>query len=437
MHTRLHSLPLKKVFPTAAGREWPPYRLELELSLPRRFPAEGRNTVFGEHVYDAATRRSTPEVIFLGRGCVVVSTDNGDTWGVAEVPGVGRRALYNCFTRADGFHLVQVLPEKKAGSPVVRADLGDADPVKPAVYLCDRGWNVLSCDESPASLWHGTCSIDEGKDGTVMFAEYPANNGIYQPEDSPSRGTVIPARVMRSCDGGRTFEPVFEVGPDVVRHFHTLRADPWEKDVWWLSSGDRASECRVWRSADNGGSWVDVTNPTPGVPLTKMYRGREQAVFRYTDLIIDEETLFWGTDDILGDALEFTQDMPVTQRTGSRLFTALKSENPLRPTAIGYCGHPVRKLIDLPEAIVVITEANRGLFPLRPQVFILFKDDPSQLHKVCELDNFRNFATGFTYSKGSRAALNNRFFTYRRPHDVFNGVWPWGLQWTIRFLEEE
>ena len=426
-YEKTYGIPLTGLNNLKYKRQTEPYSMTIRLSIPQ-LPASTGGTCFGEHVYDRKLGVTTANVILTGRSVIVESLDNGDTWKVIKNPAVEDRRLYNCFTTDDGNHIVQALPEAN-----IRATQSNIE--RATLFLFDKDWELISVNESPSARWHGRASIDQAGD-TIMFAEYHNNSAkydaLYKDDYSKWRPLMSTSRVFRSRDGGRTWEVVFEVSPDNIRHLHTLQADPFLPKTWWLSSGDTALESRVWRSNDDGDSWIDVTNPNPEIVLPPQSRDLAQAAFRYTDLIIDHDSLIWGTDDIMGRMAGADHKIAQDMRTGSRIYRTPKS-NPLRPEELGYIGNPVRSIVDVGPAYLFITEANRNYYLLRPQVVALFKDRMNTPIEVATIDNFKTERTGFCYSKTSKAALNGRFFSYRNPTDVFDNVRPCLLQWDIEF----
>ncbi len=422
--------PLKRALNPNHGRAEPPSMMTMKLTVPQ-LPNGASGTYFGEHVYSRTMKSSTPHVILTGRSKIVESKDNGHSWEVVNIPDVEKRLLYNCFTTDDGNHIVQCLPSTSEVDTSKRTN-----PLRATVFLFDKDWKVIEASDDPEARWHGRASIDQCGN-TIMFAEYHDNQAKYLPayrdDVAKWRPLMNANRVFRSRDGGRSWHVVFEGAPEIIRHFHTLQADPFFPGTWWLSSGDRAEESRVWRSTDDGDSWIDVTNPAPSIKLPLMYRKRHQAAFRYTDIVIGSDHMIWGSDDLLGGTLESDPRVELQKRAGSRIYRSTKADQ-LELEELGYVGHPVRSIVDIGQAYLFITEANRGRFPLNPQVVALFKDEMDKPIEVARIDNFRPNPTGFTYSKASKASLDGRFFSYRNPTDAFNGDRPCVLQWDIELI---
>jgi SAM-dependent methyltransferase len=443
VQTRTIGMPLKSLMPNTPGRAAPPYHMSLKLSLPK-LPAEAvSDASFGEHVFDVKTRAMTPQVIFLGYGRVTHSMDNGDTWRVIPLPETEGRPLIGSFTTSAGNHILQAneeVQDPRSDSPRLKdrvPPLKNSRRDRATLFVYDKDWKLLKIDDTPRARWHGRCSIDE-RDGTIMMAEYHDNVAKYVPEFSADRAKWFPLMqpnsLWRSRDGGVSWAKVFEQDGDGIRHFHTCVADPLHTKTWYASSGDRAEESRVWRSSDDGDTWREVTNPSPDVKLPASLAKRKQLVFRYTDLVFAGDDLIWGADDCLGSWVNNDPDLPRSERSGSRLYRA-KRGDVLQPEELGFVGHPIRSIVDAGPCYIVITEANRGRFPLRPQMIALFKDDMHNPIELAQMDNFRNNNSGLTYSKASRMAHQGRFFCFRNMTDVFESVRPNALQCDITFKD--
>jgi SAM-dependent methyltransferase len=404
-------------------------RVVLKLSCPS-VPLIGQYAGFAEHAYDSKNRASTDSVVAVQSGGVVVSEDLGKSWDYVATPETGKIPLWNAYTLADKTRLLQGLGPQSPQSPRGEPDLNAP------IFRCDANWKVIERVQPAKANWQGTRAIDE-MDGTLIFAEYPENLIKYSAEyiAAPEKFTHLTedSRVFRSCDGGRTWVCVFSKTAAEIRHFHTVIADPWNTGHWWISSGDAVSECRVWRSTDDGISWTEATGdcgaPTPG-PAGGMLK---QALYRHTDAQILENALIWGSDDYLapGEYKAYVEARPGMAETGSRVFISAKTV-PLAPQALGFVGNPIRSIIELGSAYLVITEAKNLKKWSRPQVCLLSKTEPYLLTEIATLDNFGASGTGLTYSRASRAAKNGAFFSFRGGFDVF----PEGsriLKWEVEF----
>jgi hypothetical protein len=375
---------LTREYATPLDRKTAPFHAVLRLSIPE-FPQNLPGAVYGEHVGN--------RVIALAPSAIAESRDLGQSWRIhAAAFALPPRA---CFTTGQGTHLVCThVPKDSAGDALI--------------YRFDAEWNQLGAPFAVAAPWHGSASIGE-TDGTIMFAEYPDNAGKYRADPAPVR----PARVWRSRDDGASWSCVKTVSPDEIRHLHTLVPDP--AGCWWLSSGDRDSEVFVWKSEDGGDSWSDVTEQAPDVPLHPQYRRYARAVQRMTDLVFLDGYMIWGADDWLGYSPQNSDERPAA---GSRMFRARMDER-WKVEALGFCGKPVRNIVDVGPAYVVTTEAKHIDRGGRPDVFLMFKDSLDRMHLLAQIDVYGTRGTGFTYSLASRAAKDGVFFSHRAGNDAF------------------
>jgi SAM-dependent methyltransferase len=404
-------------------------RVVMKLSCPA-VPLIGQYAGFAEHAYDSKNRASTDSIVAVQSGGVVVSEDLGKSWDYVATPETGKIPLWNAYTLADKTRLLQGLGPQSPQSPRGEPDL-DAP-----IFRCDANWKVIERVQPAKANWQGTRAIDE-MDGTLIFAEYPENLIKYSAEyiAAPEKFTHLAedSRVFRSRDGGRTWACVFTKTAAEIRHFHTVIADPFNRGHWWISSGDAVSECRVWRSTDDGLNWAEATGetdaPTPGPAGGQL----KQALYRHTDAQILENSIIWGSDDYLapGEFKAYVEASAGMAATGSRVFISPKTV-PLVPSALGFVGNPIRSLIDVGQGYLVITEAKNLKKWARPQVCLLSKTEPYLLTEIATLDNFEARGTGLTFSRASRAAKNGTFFSFRTGSDVF-AEGSRILKWEIEF----
>jgi hypothetical protein len=188
----------------------------------------------------------------------------------------------------------------------------------------------------------------------------------------------------------------------------------------------------VWRSVDDGLTWLDISADGLSVELHPDMRGRHQAVNRYTDLVVLPDRLLWGCDDLLGNLSQFADPKAtLSNRVGARVFMSPKSA-PLAPQSVGFVGNHVRSMIDVGPGYLLLTEAKGFASGTRPQVCLLLKSEPYRVIELFTIDRHLARGTGFSYSRASRAARNGRFFSYRDAYDAFAGG-PRLLQWDIAF----
>lgn len=404
-------------------------RVALELSVPS-MPTAGDQVDFAEHVLDAG-RQPTDTVIACTKGGVIVSRDLGESWEYIRIAELNGTGLLNSFTTHDGIHLLQGRSAATLGIP------RDDETLDGPIAVLDKDWNIQECAAPGVSMWHGSRAIDESV-GVIVYGEYPENkvkytSGFDSKSPTPAQRALLhDSRLFRSTDGGRSWESVLRLDWKSIRHFHTVAADPWQPNRWWASSGDFPDECRVWQSLDYGLTWAEVASELPSDQLPPLL-ANANGVLRYTDIAVREHDLIWGADDWLGAGWPGDADAPASRRGGSRLFRSGK-DLPWRPESLGYVGNPIRSLVDVGPAYLVFTEAKGKCdFGFRPQVMLLSKSEPFLLTPLLTVDNFGEPpATGFTFSRASRAAKDGVFFTYRRATDAFPGG-PNILRWRVTF----
>jgi hypothetical protein len=403
-------------------------RVVVEISVPA-LPTVGAPIRFAEHVQRDG--RPTDTVIACSRGGVVVSEDLGATWEWVPIPALSDVVFRNSFTTADGLHLLQGEEQAPLDEP------HDSAEGNVPVALLDPSWQLVARPDPALSRWHGSRSIDEA-DGVIVYGEYPANTACHRPgfdRDNPKPEQLEQlrdSRLMRSVDGGRSWEAVLQLDWQTIRHFHTVVADPWHPGRWWASVGDRPIDCRVWESIDHGLSWSPISVELPVDELHPAWGPYAQSVLRYTDIAVRESDLIWGTDDLLGGGHLWDPEINVGRRAGARLFRSPKDQ-PWRPSSIHHIGARVRSLVDVGPGYMVITQA-KGPFGYCPQVLLLWKPEPFHLTPLITIDNFRidPAATGFTYSRASRSAKDGVFFSYRSAKDAFPGGAEL-LRWRVLF----
>jgi hypothetical protein len=207
-----------------------------------------------------------------------------------------------------------------------------------------------------------------------------------------------------------------------------LVPDFFSEKTWWLSSGDKAEENFIWRSNDDGITWKDATcynsiDSLPDLQNQKLIRRAQ----RFTDLIVTEKFLIWGSDDLLGTYKNF--DPIINNKNtdvGSKLFIAEK-KIPLEPFCLGYIGHPIRSIIDINLGWIILTEAHYS--NKMPQIYFLSKENFKLIH-LFNLNNFGN-STGFTYSRSSKKSNSNVFFTFKNSNDIIKNSFKI-LRWKFR-----
>ena len=405
----------EKAYAVPFDRDAWPKRAVLRLTSPK-IGNPAVNAIFGEHPLDASGEASE-RVVLLHEQSAFESKDLGQSW--TQHPIHLEAAAERVFTTSTGHHLVQTQPSAQPGDVETRT----------VTRRYDADWKPAGEPLVTRSPWHGTCSVGE-QAGTILFAEYPVNRGKYGPADNlPLADQLVSDPcVWRSRDDGRTWEVVFQVPSTQIRHLHTVAPEPGRPGRWWLTSGDRAEESHVWVSDDDGDSWRDITSETCATPLHPTCRPR--SVQRQTDQVFHDGWVIWGADDWLGEIREWAQPGPAPM--GSRIFKA-RADGPWEPQEIGFCGPPIRSIVDVGPAFLFLTEAKAKSISLRPESFLVFKDELDRVHRFVQFDNWGEATTGFTYSRASRKARDGVFFSYRGARDVFNRS-PRFLRWQIEFF---
>ena len=416
--TKTYSVPL-----SLAGMD----RILLEISVPS-IPQSLQGCEFAEHALDQLSREASNQVITAGPGKIGVSDDLGKTWIRIEPLGIETTRFVNCFTTRSGRHIAQE-----------QGWLGLADTAQPEqrhgrLFVFTAQWELLAVVKAGDAQWHGSASISE-RNGTNMFAEYHDNLAKYDPKFKTSDliTRVRPCSVWRSRDDGMTWEKVFEQDMSRVRHFHTLCADPFEKDVWWLSSGDRPGECHVWRSSNDGDTWTECSDPDANIALPPAFQHKKEVAHQHTDVLVTQDHLIWGADDLLGSEEEYDQALPLHHRAGSRIYRSLKTV-PLAIEEVAYVGHPIRSMIDVGPGWIVTTEGKAASSGRRPSIFFVSKSF-EQVIRICDTDNYRNRGSGLTYSKMSRKPKDGTFFSFKEHYDVFDNS-PRIAQYAISFVND-
>lgn len=363
---------------------------------------------FAEHVVNQQTGEPTDTVIMTGLDSIAVSYDLGRKWRRISLPGKPGLRLTNCFTTSSGRHIVQSLGWHGLND-------GLPDPERHGViFVFDDEWKLVGRALAGLSNWHGTASIAQSGT-TIMYGDYFNNSERYKADFESRRDEYMkvlrPNAIWKSSDDGETWRKTLERGPLELRHFHTVQSDPYVEDTWWVTSGDKWWESRIWKSTDNGLSWFEQTNSQPQVDLPISDVRHRIACQRMTDMIIGPDWLIWGSDDLLGSLSSYDYSLALAKRSGSRVYRSPKGRQ-VEPIEIGYVGQPIRKLVDVGPGWLIITEAKWPTVGLQPQVFFLGKQN-LDLTYLFNVDNPTSAPTGFTYSRGSNRAKDGVFFTYK------------------------
>lgn len=259
------------------------------------------------------------------------------------------------------------------------------DNKKKDIIVFDKDWKKIYTSHPGTDAWHGSSGID-ARDGVIMFAEYASDESEFN-------------QIMQSKNYGKTWTSVFKQKgygskPNhEIRHFHTLQIDPFEDETWYASSGDASNEkmieSKVWKSSNNGTSWLDVSD----YQITqKQYFG---GIHRYTSIQFTKDYLYWVTDD------------PID---GTSKFVRTKRTEPFSLEILGKTGNLSRSLVKTKFGFVNISE-----FKDKDKDFNihLLREDSSieDLYTFQRLENDEE-RTGVTYSLASQKAKDGIFFSH-------------------------
>lgn len=163
------------------------------------------------------------------------------------------------------------------------------------IYVCtiDENREIGNVKNIPAP-WHGSWGIDFNKNNnTICFSTYIATS---------SRPPHYNLEIYKSTNFGETWDIVFTISSEIIRHFHTCIFDKFN-NKWYATSGDDFSECKIFESSDDGDSWKDIELTFELQDNTIDYEIKFPDVYetvRHTaELILNNEITIWGTDDNL------------------------------------------------------------------------------------------------------------------------------------------
>jgi hypothetical protein len=388
--------------------------VRVKLSVP--IMPDDRVYAFAEHCTDQ-DGAATDRVIAVRTGGFAVSNDLGVTWRDISPKRMAKYPVVNVKALSTNEFLVQAT---EPGQPARRPN------EITHLFVADARGELLHHSRIDGAHWHGLRAVDLSG-GTLMYAEYTPNGSRLAPNAPPHK----PSRVLRSRDFGRTWEPVFE-RPD-VRHFHFLQARPGRAGEWWLSSGDDGDECRIWKSVDDGNSWIDQTAAfSETVQVRDVILSRR--LFRLTDLTWEGDEIVWGCDDPLRSAFKRVAGRRIAV-PGSRVFRGNPGTGNA-PEILGLCGPEIRNVVELDDFYLFTTQASPFDDRGPPRVLLSRRAVPqsgANLLPLFDIERFSSKGGGFTYSRASRRARNGTFFSFRPTKLVFRSPIQI-LKWDVQFF---
>lgn len=128
-------------------------------------------------------------------------------------------------------------------------------------------FSFLDGIKRPTRILRG--GVAKTEDGSVFWGEYFSN---------PARE---PVSLYRLPNHSRTAEIAHTFGAGQVRHIHGVYHDPYENSLW-CTTGDRPSECRLYKSTD-GFRTLELV-------------GAGDETWRAVSLLFSEDSVYYGTD---------------------------------------------------------------------------------------------------------------------------------------------
>ena len=261
------------------------------------------------------------------------------------------------------------------------------------VCICDENKNIINKNKIHYP-WHGTWSIDYN-DTVIMFGTYArCNENMY---------------IYRSNNNGKSWDIVFSAkghpnNPKEgdIRHFHTCTYDKFT-NKWYISSGDRREQNKMWESRDNGITWQQITfnlikdNDDIKFGLTSNYA--KQLVRHTAEININSDIMIWCTDDkIDGNARvcifnKKTYDLIIGDKLGNnpiRSFTKINNEYGLAISESKFKDNNDKLYVD----------------------FYLIHLNTYKAELVKTIENIETKISGFNYSIASKKSYNNVMFCF-------------------------
>jgi len=179
-----------------------------------------------------------------------------------------------------------------------------------------------------------------------------------------------------------------------VRHFHLVQPDPYHPGHWYLASGDSPSQSHVWLSKDDGGTWIDVTDPIP-------VGTKEQSVHRFTSLVFTKDYLWWATDDL-------------TKAKTARLVRCERGE-PLHVKVMGDVGNECMRSAVMTDYGMIFISEQKNRNSKGAHIYLYTKAGDIVETGLLPRSADPQFKSVGTCSLASKVAVGSEFFTYGEP----------------------
>jgi len=329
------------------------------------------------------------------------SKDKGKSWYKEKV--LDNYKIYQIYKISNGNYLVGTIGKDNLSY----------------VFLLDNNLNILAKNQLGNMCWHSQNAIDENNE-VLMFAEY----------QNFEKNASLPKEVCiyRSKDKGFTWEKVFSLShPKEIRHWHTLKNDPFHKNIWIATSGDTSYQSRWFKSEDNGESWIEITDKNY---FLEEFPEKSQSSHRTTTFCIKKDSYYYATDDLMGSVKEYFLGFKGKRKSSSKFYKASKT-NPTSLKKLSNLGIHARCMIDVGKGYIFMTEGKYVSF--NSQVFYVSK---KKLDKVYFLFNiYANRRHSGCGSMNSKLLKDNIFYTYTA-NKTFQYSKYQTLKWQIKYHQK-
>lgn len=166
-------------------------------------------------------------------------------------------------------------------------------------------------------------------------------NGTYHPYTifaEYGTGNDEEMYVWKTKNKGATWEKVFVKGArggnGEIKHFHCVQIDPFTKEIW-LASGDTDSEAKIWKSTDEGETWMEL------------YSGSQHN--RTLGFVFEKDAIYYGMDS-------------PTSAFPSNIYKIDRNTNERKSVGVTKNGWAVYNLTRtfLPKGFLIFTEYERA-----------------------------------------------------------------------------